>query len=133
MTSVGICPVCGKKFTKRRSNHIYCSKKCCAMAAELRRKTTYTTPSLGTEMECLYPPCHNTFRKRNGSQKYCCAKCRELAIKHNAKTNATTEHQTKKHIPLTLEEISRRMLEMGYGNSYGRFCLDHPELCRKEK
>lgn len=131
MTSVGICPICGKKFTKRRSNHIYCSKKCSARARELQRKTTYTTPSLGTEMECLYSLCHNTFRKRNGSQKYCCTKCRELAIKHNAK--ATTEHQTKKHIPLTLEEISKKMNDMGYGNHYGQFVLDHPELCRKEK
>lgn len=135
MSLLGICPICKREFAKHRSNHMYCSKKCSEMAKELRRKTTYTTPSLGTEVECAYLPCKKTFRKRYGSQKYCCAKCRELALKRNTKTSRTTEQQTKskKHIPLTLEEISKKMNDMGYGNHYGQFVLDHPELCIKER
>jgi len=75
-----MCKICGKEFTPKRRNHIYCSVRCRRKKDNLRR-----SPPL-VEIECKV--CGKIFKTHNKRRKTCSNECSQknkfkIAKRHN--------------------------------------------------
>lgn len=123
---IKICPICHKEFERIHNSQVYCCKKCADIAQRKRlswhASNKNITPAIGESVKCANSRCDNYFVKKTPNQKFCCTKC---------KLQART-YRTPKTKSLTICEVSKIMNDMGYGNNYGKFCNEHPELLWKE-
>lgn len=122
------CPICGKEFYKETSPQKYCSKMCSYrhQIEKAREKYKEECAEERENARCLY--CGKIYDKKRVNQKYCSVECKR---KSNNAYKPKPEAQSSKKVR-SLEEVMRLMKEMDYGHSFGKFCMEHPELLTKE-
>ena len=105
------CKNCGKEFTPKFYNQVYCCKGC-RLESHLGHKKIILA-------EKICPECHKKFMQHYAYQRYCSKVCQ---MKHNAETHR--EH-SKTYVPnilkpqkISLDELEHRarMVGMHYGN-----------------
>ena len=136
MTKTLTCVICDKPYTTARyrgqNRRFTCSDECNYIRSKYvsgaySRKLATENHSIGSECLCQNFFCKNKFTKTKHQQYFCSAECRK-AYKKIFTIKDYKQTPSKKGIPKSLNEISKLMNDMGYGNKYGLFCREHPEL-----
>lgn len=117
------CPICGKEFYKETSPQKYCSKMCSYRHQIEKARERYKEECKVERENSKCEWCGKIYDRKRVNQKYCSIECKR---KSNSATKPRKPEPQKK--VKSLEEVMRLMKEMGYGHSYGKFCMDHPEL-----
>lgn len=82
------CLICGKKFTRSKSNRLYCCSECAEIgkrkAIEKSNKKLIEKRSNSYTLK-VCPICNKEFKPSRENRLYCCSECAEIAYKENRK------------------------------------------------